>query len=127
MLKLLEFRAFVSFSELSEVLSQLLACNSNKATPPDPTSASRRSKKRGQEDPLAEPEDSIPAKLQHDSHKDQILVTPALTSLEDKAVPGKNHASHTTKVALQCQEAERGTSSGVRAIQVQLAICAGGK
>jgi len=96
MLKLLDFRAFVSHAELQERLTDLCGMKpppGQEAPTPEapckPPAACQEAvgRKRVNEDPSEDA--SIPAKLQHSSGKDQILVTPALAGCNTSAkVPG---------------------------------------
>ena len=124
MLKLLGFRCFVSQAELSEVLSQLIASSLGSASATEQSEASRQSKKRGNEEPAADI--SLPAKLQHDSHNNQIIVT---SDFRDCVRQESEELSTVSvpSVALMCHTEERQSSGMSQPIQVQLGISAGGK
>jgi hypothetical protein len=91
MLKLLDFRAFVSHAELQERLTDLCSAP-GKETPTSegpckPAAACEEAvgRKRVNEDPSEDA--TIPSKLQHSSGKDQILVT--LADRESTVTPEK--------------------------------------
>lgn len=128
MLKLLEFRAFVSCSELSRLLKIVrggyepeLAAQADALG----SSTCRRSKKRVG-DEVGSLDNNLPAKLQHDSQSSQILVTKESSQAEI----GPPHVSGLGKPAvtvLACQqEILRLPMQSGTPVQLHIAITAGG-
>ena len=125
MLKAMGFRAFISHEELSGVLDLLTSSSSKEEAATDEAKTSRCSKKRGNEGEQPENEETLlPAKLQHDSKSDQVLVIAGESGNDKQHIPNKGSA---ISVVLTCHLQERSRSTmDVQSQLVQQAISAGG-
>lgn len=128
MLKLLDFKAFISHVEICEVLDQMLTCADSPFSSRIPSGTLLRvSKKRGKEIGQPASDCRLPVKLQHDSKNDQVLVTQEAQRSESQA-PVQESRHHTDqRLSLKCQESERAASAGLHPAQIHLPICAGGE
>ena len=91
MLQLLDFRAFVSHSVLRACMADIAVESPCEPLTPsasaDPTCGDAVGRKRVNEDPTADT--ALPAKFQHSTGKDQVLVMPK----ESQASPGPRSAA----------------------------------
>ncbi len=127
MLKALDFRAFISHEELSEVLSLLSSFPASNEIAADHSTvhSERRSKKRGNEGEQPESEAALlPSKLQHDSKIDQVLVIAGERKSDKQPLSDKTAAM---SVTLSCRHQDSSRSSlDEQSIKVQPAILVGG-